>query len=135
MNYAELKKAELQEELKQRDQELKSVQLKVSELQEELDKAKRSLTICQTAREEDAENVKIAKGVQGSLAEAEKVHQLKQQELIGHIQSLQGQVQDQNQTLATVFEMMDKSLSQEIYYYQKFKGVFVAPPQPKGDEQ
>jgi len=93
------------------------------------DKMKSKYDIIKGARQEDLETVRLAN-------ETIKIHQQKEQEMIltfrTQLGELQGNIAEQNQTILTLFEMMDNSINQQIFYYTKFKSIFVNmnPPQP-----
>lgn len=53
-----------------------------------------------------------------------------------HMQTsqLQTSLNEQNQTIETLFEMMDNAISQQIFYYNKFKGIFLSMKEPEKQE-
>jgi len=91
----------------------------------------RKYNLLKIARKEDAKLLQDSKVVINTFKQ-------RQNDLINSVNKqrelMYKDLQEQNQTIATLFEMMDRSIEQEIFYYNKFKSIFIKPPVPKRQE-
>lgn len=89
---------------------------------ESYDSLKKKYNLIKTAREEDKTNVENANKLITSV-------QREKQDLINAFSSqiahLQSNVSEQNETILTLFKMMDNSINQQIFYYNEFKSIFI----------
>lgn len=119
MNWNKMTKAELLElakELKVENEVLKSKG-------EDYDRLNEKYKILVDARKEDKEKIQEAEKVTRDAAS-------KEQEIVRfyvqQINQLQNSLNEQNETIANLFEMVDTGLAMQKYYYEKYKSVFVA---------
>lgn len=102
--------------------ELKKQLFEKTEKADLYDDLKLKYDILKTARKEDKDAVENANKVVAEFRNRET-------EIVNHFKAKFGQMetnlQEQNKTILTLFEMMDNSINQQIFYYNKFKSIFV----------
>jgi len=117
--YSKVKKDILIQKLEQLEQDAIANSKKLAEF----DSLKLKYDILKGARNEDKEAVLTAKKIVED-------YKNKELQLVQTFKEQMKQVQqndlEQKQTILTLFEMMDNAISQQIFYYNKFKGLFVS---------
>ena len=83
------------------------------------------------ARLEDAGAVEQAKLLSSTLNKRE--HDL-MNSFQDKIKGMNVTIQEQNETVVNLFEMIDNSIQQQIFYYQKFRNIYLTAPVPQNDE-
>lgn len=118
MNYNKLNKPILVNKLIEADKKIAG-----------LEKIESKYAILKTARKEDKEAVDNSKLVAATFIEREKALT---QEFTANRKGLVKSLNEQNVTILTLFEMMDNSINQQVFYYNKFKEIYVGyEKQPK----
>lgn len=112
----------MEEQVKNKKPTRAELEKELNELKSKYEKLKSNYEIVVTARKEDSEKVAQAQNVLAlfSQKEQELANSFEQQRNI-----MVNTLNEQNGTIITLFEMMDNSLNQQIYYYQKYKSVFI----------
>lgn len=83
--------------------------------------------ILKMARKEDIEVLKKAHELTGILAQKEEQIVASFRVQLGEYEKT---ITEQSQTVLTLFEMMDNSINQQVFYYNKFKEIFVNSNKP-----
>lgn len=95
-------------------------------LKKELNDLRVKFEILQTARKEDAH--KIIEAEQTVLEYTKKIQELNTRNS-QQLAQLNNIVQEQKNVITDLFDMMDHSINTQIFYYNKFKGIFLQPEQ------
>lgn len=110
------------EGLESRLSEQDAVKAELEELREENSKLNRKVEILTVARKEDKEKVEKAENL---IAEySTKEHELSEF-YTSQINQMRNMINEQNETIVSLFEMMDGTISLQVNYYQKYKDIFV----------
>lgn len=92
-------------------------------IKEEYDKLKNKYDILVQARKEDEEKVKKAEETINEFSR-------KEQELYSYYQRqfavMKKDLDSQNETIVTLFDLMDKQIKNSQYFYEAYKGVFIS---------
>ena len=117
-NYLKLNKSILVEKIIELENYIKNNEKKIKNY----DIMENKYSIIKGAREEDLKSVKVAN-------EFIETYKKKELDLVRtftfQLNERDKNISEQNQTILTLFEMMDNSINQQIFYYSKFKGIFV----------
>lgn len=118
-NYNSLTKQELLKVIEKLESELEEHKLKVKDY----DNLQQKYQIVVDARKEDREKVVEAeKTIALTQAKEQEMNQFYGQQ-IGHMKRT---LDEQNETIVNLFDMMDNTINLQLYYYQKFKNVFIS---------
>lgn len=118
MDYSKMTKKELIQIVEEKE----GAKLSVDELKKQLEKLQRQNEILNFARKEDKEKVEEAEKliVEFKAKEQELTQYYAQQ--VGHMKKT---LDEQNETIVSLFDMMDNTINLQLNYYQKFKNVFI----------
>lgn len=118
INYTKMKKEDLIKELNR----LKKVEAELEKTSKNLEKTKINNGILVNARKEDKEVVEKAQIVVNNFEVREK--ELKDF-YEGQRIKMKKQLDEQNETIGSLFDMMDNTINIQILYYTKFKNIFL----------
>lgn len=121
-NLEKLTKTDLLQKLEEKENEIRLLEDEIENLKQELDKLKIKYEIIETARKEDEKKIKSAERI---IEESEKKNHEIIQVYQVQIERLTHQLNEQNQTLISLFEMLDQTINTQVIYYKHYKKVFL----------
>lgn len=121
-NLEKLTKTDLLQKLEEKENEIRLLEDEIENLKQELDKLKIKYEIIETARKEDEKKIKSAERI---IEESEKKNHEIIQVYQVQIERLTHQLNEQNQTLISLFEMLDQTINAQVIYYRHYKKVFL----------
>ena len=118
-NYSNLTKPELLKVIEKLESELEEQKLKVKDY----DTLQQKYQIVVDARKEDREKiVEAEKTIALTQSKEQEISQFYGQQ-IGHMKRT---LDEQNETIVNLFDMMDNTINLQLYYYQKYKNIFIS---------